>query len=134
MSARQRKPGAGLEGLPPHMRLLSQRVTITTAPNLHHMQESHEDGEEGHAHRAYGVYDEGAQVITLDDSLGFERARETYLHESLHGMLAISQLDGLIEGQAEGLAEHIVSALSPVLLAWVRDNPDSVAYLQTVQG
>lgn len=138
MTAKRRQPGAGLAGLPDVVRLMTQRIDVATAVNLHHGPTPgewvHEEGAaEPHGHRAYGVYDEAQQVITLDDSLGFERARETFLHENIHALFAISQLDGVIDGQSEGLSEHIVAAVAPVMLSWMRDNPEVMEYLTEVQ-
>lgn len=117
---------------PASIRLLSQVIRIKHAENLH-VSADHGD-EEGHSHRVYGLYDEGSQTITLDSHLRFERARETFLHENLHAMMSMAQLDTLIEASAPGLAEHLVSALSPVLLSWMRENPQAVAYVQEARS
>ena len=93
--------------------------------------EAHEDGAEPHQHRVYGVYDEEHQVITLDSAMGFERQRETFLHENLHAMWAVAQLDGL--SPLDGFDEHLVSALAPVMLSWLRDNPEAVTFLMETQ-
>lgn len=119
------------DNIPPSVTLMTQRIGIEFAPNLHHAADPHDS--ESHAHRAYGIYEEATQVITLDDALEFERLRETFLHENLHAMLSISQLDTLIEAQAEGFGEHLVATLAPVLLAWIRDNKFAVSFLQEVQ-
>lgn len=118
--------------LPLHVWLLSQRIDVEAVPNLHCPDEGDpEPGEETHLHRAYGVYNENEQTITLDDGMRFERMRETFLHENIHAMLAIGQLDSLLTGQdAEGLDEHVVSVLSPIMLSWMRDNPEAVSFLQ----
>jgi hypothetical protein len=125
--------------MPKHVTLLSQRIIVTTEPNLHHQPEPTEwvhgePDEQQHAHRAYGVYNEAEQSITLDRGLRFERARETFLHENLHAVLAISQIDSILSAESDGLSEHVVSAVAPVLLAWLRDNPHAVAWLQEVQS
>jgi len=130
--------------MPEYVTVLTQRVDLTTSPSLVHMEEGpvwvHADDEGNleqtppHGHRAYGVFEEAPMVITLDDALGFEKARETALHESIHAMMSVVGLDGLIEGQASGLSEFIVSTISPVLLAFMRDNGEFIAYLQETQG
>lgn len=119
--------------MPQFVTLLTQRIAVVRVEGLHHPSEPNEFGE-SHAHRAYGVYEEATQVISIDKGLKFERARETFLHENLHAMLAMNQVDSLLEGQSQGLGEHVVSATAPVLLAWMRDNPAAVAWLQEVQS
>jgi hypothetical protein len=84
-------------------------------------------------HRLYGEYSEQEQSITLDQSMGFERMRETFLHENIHAMFSMGQLDTILNNEATELDEHIVSALAPILLAWLRSNPAAVAYLTEVQ-
>jgi hypothetical protein len=125
-----------VSNLPGGVTLMTQRIGVTLAENLHTPSDGwvHEgDDASEHLHRAYGVYNEVEQSITLDVSLGFERQRETFLHENLHAMCAMTQLDTLAEAQMPGFSEHMVSALAPVLLAWMRDNPHVVAYLQEEQ-
>lgn len=116
---------------PTRIRLLSQRIAVREVENLH---VPCEDPEGQHVHEAYGIYDERPQRISLDKGLPFERQRETLLHESLHAMFSITNLDTILSREAEGLDEHIVSVLSPVLLAFLRENPRTVAYLQEVQS
>lgn len=125
---------------PAAVRLLSQLIRVEQAPNLHHVPdpewvhgEEPEDAHPEHAHRAYGVYSAAEQRITLDDSLAFEKLRETFLHENLHAMLSISGVDALLDGEAQGLSEHMVGVLAPVLLAWLRDNKAAVRWLQDTQ-
>lgn len=120
------RPDEGSSGTPRRVRLLSQVIRVETAENLH----CAEGTDEGlHTHRAYGVYDEAAQSIVLDDAMGFERVRETFLHENLHAMFSVTQLDELLTGKRD-LNEHVVSVLAPVLLSWLRDNPKAVKFLR----
>lgn len=115
-----------MSGLPRRVWLMSQRISVVEEENLHHK----DDGDE-HGHKAYGVYDEAHQTITLDTDMGHDRRRESFLHEQLHAMFSMAQLDSLLEGNAgHGADEHVVSALAPVILSWLRDNRDVVAYLQ----
>ena len=119
--------------LPTRIMLLSQHIRVETAPNLHMPVEGGMDGD--HLHRLYGNYSEPTQVITLDDALAFERKRETFLHENLHAMCSITQLATILEdGLGSGGEEHVVSVLAPVMLAWLRDNPYAVEFLQEVQA
>lgn len=119
--------------MPKHITLMTQRIRIEQRENLHHKAEGNDP--EDHGHRAYGIYEEAPQLITLDKGLRFERARETALHEQLHAVFAITQLDGLIEeGCGHGAGEHVVATLAPVILAWLRENPDMVSWLQEMQA
>lgn len=117
--------------MPKRVILMTQTIKVETAPNLHHPM-TNEDGEE-HGHRAYGVYSEAEQTITLDSALRFERARETFLHENLHAMFNVGQIDSILDAEAHGLGEHLVGSLAPIMLAWLRENPHAVAWLQEVQ-
>lgn len=116
--------------MPRSVRLLTQRIDVKVAPHLHHQTEPNEFGET-YNHRAYGIYEEATQTITLDKGLAFERARETFLHENLHAILSISGLNEVIPMEAE---EHVVGVLAPVMLAWMRDNPRVVNWLTEVQS
>lgn len=107
------------------MTLMSQSISVSSAHNLHTPS-----GElDGHGHKAFGLYDEVDQAITLDDELGHEMARSTFLHESLHAMLAFGQLDTLMNVEMPKFDEHFVGAFTPILLDWLRSNPVAVAYL-----
>jgi hypothetical protein len=107
---------------------------VTEAENLHVPCESHaKEDADAHGHPAYGVYDERNQSITLDAHLPFERRRETFVHENLHAMFSAGSLDTVLNGEAVGLDEHIISVLSPILLSWMRDNPRAVAFVSETQ-
>ena len=113
---------------------MSQRIAIESAESLH-VPCGPEDGEgdADHGHAAYGVYERGAQTITLDSKMGAEMMRETFLHESLHAMFALGRLDTVLDNEAHGIAEHLVATLAPILLDFIRSNPDAVEFLQEVQ-
>jgi hypothetical protein len=115
--------------LPTEIRLLSQRITVELASDLHVPADSPPVGEEGHSHRAHGVYQGAEQAIFISDALGAERQREVFLHENLHAMLSICSLDVVIEDGTPGLSEHLVGILAPVLLDWLRSNPPAYDYL-----
>ena len=125
-----------LNRLPKRIRLLSQRISVREVEGLHLpcTTESVEGVDTHHAHPAYGVYDERDQTISLDAHLPFERQRETFMHEVLHAILSTSQLDSLLNGENEGLDEHVVAVVAPIMLAFLRENPRSVAYLCEVQS
>lgn len=126
--------------LPSTVRVMTQVIHVTQEPNLvvpTEVQEAHEAEPEGmqpHVHKAYGVYSERDQTITLDDALGFERIRTTFLHENLHALLAVTELDTLLNtAMGMGFDEHMVATFTPVLLAWMRDNPQTMEFLQETQ-
>lgn len=109
---------------PVKVRLLTQRIDVTWVEGLHHVPLEMES--DGLGQRAMGIYDMVEQTITMDVNLGWERERQTFLHENLHAMVAISGLEAAFREDAE---EHIVGVLAPVLLSWLRDNPEAVAFL-----
>lgn len=116
---------------PATMKIVSQVVSVEEVPDLH---QEPDDGHEAHPHRAFGVYEAGVQAIWLDKGLTFERQRVTFLHETLHAILDVGSLEALIDRSAGiGLGEHVVTALAPLLLAWLRDNPKAVQYLSEKQ-
>lgn len=79
----------------------------------------------------YGAYDPSQQLIHLEKTLAPELLAETLLHESLHGCWAQTSLTKRYEEEQE---EEIIRALSPRLLALLRDNPLLVAYMLTAGG
>lgn len=65
------------------------------------------------------------QRILIRAELGADQARDTLLHEILHGLLDVA---GLMRDEDER-EESIVHALSPLLLDALRRNPRLVSYL-----
>ncbi len=120
--------------LPRRVRLMTQRIPVKVVDNLHIPCGDADEETDVHKHPAYGVYDERDQTISIDAHLPFERQRETLLHECLHAMLSVGQLDSLLTQESVGLDEHVVGALAPILLSFLRDNPRAVAYLMEVQA
>jgi len=118
---------------PPFVTLLTQRISVEFAEDLHCECPGHEgvEGGEPHAAPCYGIYNQHDQTITLDSDLKFERQRDTFLHENLHAMLSIAQLDSIMP---EGMDEHVVTVLAPILLAWLRDNRGAVNFLMEQQS
>lgn len=109
--------------------LLTQRIDISWVDNLHHASE---DGEGNVvAQKAMGVYEMVEQTISMRNGMGFERERQTLLHENLHAMVAAGGLEVAFREDAE---EHIVGVLAPVLLSWMRENPHIVKYLMETQA
>lgn len=117
---------------PPVVDLMTQIIGVSLVDHIE--QTIIGEGDEAHVHRLYGEYNEYDQRIRLDQSMGFERMRETFLHENLHAMFAAGQLDAILNGEHEELDEHVVSVLAPILLAWLRANPRAVNFLREVQS
>lgn len=117
--------------LPRIIDLMTQRVPVTVENDLREEPDCPDEG--GHRHALFGVYRSATRSIALDDSMGFEKQRETFLHENLHLMFDLSGIDHVLNGQAAGLDEYVASALAPVLMAWLRENPDAIAYLTETQ-
>jgi len=91
------------------------------------------DGE-GHTSEANGMYTYATGKIELSGELGLDQRRIVFLHENLHAMTDMLGLDAQLDAQAgTGCEEHVVNALAPTLLAWIRDNPEAIRWLQEVQ-
>jgi len=117
--------------LPAYTRLLTQRIGVDIRDELVYPASlACEHGPIQTDEAVAGLYNSTTQQISIAADLGFERQRATFLHEVLHACLTITDLASLL---ANDLDEHVVSALAPVLLAWMRDNPDWVSYLQEMQ-
>lgn len=120
-----------MKSMPTAVRLLSQRIDVTMEPDLQivHM---HDNAGDPMMQSVYGSWSSSESVIKIDTNQGFERMHETFLHENLHAMVQVAQIDRMCDGA--GLSEEaVVSALAPILLAWLRDNPKAVAYITEVQ-
>ena len=104
---------------PKFLRILGQRIAVTTVVGL-----THEDEEDDHAHRAYGVFDPAEPSIAMDKDMGSERRKVTLVHEGLHAMLNTAKLDSVED------EEELVGRLSPILLDFIRANRGAIAYLQ----
>jgi hypothetical protein len=71
--------------------------------------------------------------IYLADSLAPTREREVLLHEAFHAVWQGTSLRTEESGLG-GYEEQVISALAPVLLDLLRDNPEFVAYLTEGAG
>lgn len=75
-----------------------------------------------------GHCDPDMQYIRLArDGVGDDKAREVYLHEALHAIVALAGHDTEHEGL--GPEEQFVNRLAPILLQFLRDNPRVYEYL-----
>jgi hypothetical protein len=66
--------------------------------------------------------------ILIAEGLAATREREVLLHESLHGLWQGTDLR-TEESGLQGYEEQVITALAPVLLDMLRDNPGLVSYL-----
>lgn len=107
--------------MPRFVTILTQRVGVRRAAEID-ISDSH-----GKGATAFGCYESHVPLITIATQ-GRERERHTFLHENIHAMIDMSKLH---ESSDE---EDFVSRFSPVLLAWLRENPTAVAYLQEAQS
>lgn len=119
-------PRCRLASLPSHIRLLSQTITVEA------QQEVVGNDHEGHEAQTYGVfYENDNRMVIATGDVGQDRLRETVLHELLHAMFSLTNLDEtLTRSGGSGLDEHVVTVLAPVMLDFVRANPVVVAWLR----
>lgn len=80
----------------------------------------------GLTHEEYGVTDVGRTTITLAPGMSGSQQRATFLHECLHAMLSLTGWDHRLGSKRE---EQLVRALEPVMLTWLRENREVVAWL-----
>lgn len=66
-------------------------------------------------------------VVLVREHLAPDVERETLVHETLH---AVVNQTNLRSGEMPKDEESLVSALSPLVTAWIRDNPRLMAWLQ----
>jgi hypothetical protein len=102
--------------VPKDVRLLTQRVVVKMAKDL-------EWDDNGHRHEAFGLFVPQERLIYLRKGMAPDYERQTFLHENLH--LIIETANILTDDE-----EALVHRLSPILLSWLRENPDAVEYLQ----
>ncbi len=73
----------------------------------------------------WGMTDKARQVVALSPDQSDQRTRLTLLHEILHALADITNLDGI----DPSVEERLVTQLAPALLDLLRENPGLVAYL-----
>lgn len=81
---------------------------------------------EAQATRLFGAFDERTMTITIDTDGAPGQIRDTLLHETLHGLLALT---GLAEELGTDREERLCRALAPALLDALRRNPALVQFL-----
>lgn len=117
--------------MPKTVRLLTQRIAVRIASHDLHIVE--EAVAEGHDHptgyQVLGTYDSTTNLIMLDRNMDSDRQKQVFLHENIHAMLDMANLDSILGSHAKGLDEHVCASMAPVMLSWLRENPRAVAYL-----
>jgi len=76
--------------------------------------------EDAHDFELAGLIEHNRQRIRVKHNLAPDETRETLLHEVIHGVASAAAVD---------LSERKVRALSRVLYATLRENPELVTYL-----
>lgn len=77
-----------------------------------------------------GAMMEQASIILLDPKISKTQRRETLVHECLHAMWSQTWMDKLWPDEdQDGDGERIIHTLAPILLGWLRDNPEVVEFL-----
>lgn len=117
-------------------RVAGQRFDIRMVPGLK-VPTGNVAFEDVHAHEDWvhedmmavlGACDRDRNVISLDPDTGYDRLRETFLHENLHAIITKANLHHDLLATNE---EAVVARLSPLLLQWLRDNPTAVEFLRS---
>ena len=124
------------EGMPRRTRIMGQRFAVQPIKDLKvaevHVSPGALDASgwqhgEPEVFNVQGLCDADAQVIQIEtEGIGFDRFRETYLHEHLHAMMALGGLRDTISARDD---EVIAKRLAPILLQFLRDNPRVYTFL-----
>jgi hypothetical protein len=85
------------------------------------------DASEAHDNHRWGDHNPRTSVIRIAEDCGQDRAAVTLMHEALHGMF----LDAGLDVEEE---EAVVRGLAPRVVAFLRDNPDAVAWIMKPEG
>ena len=73
--------------------------------------------------KLYGRHDGTYKVIEISSRQCEDMKRETVIHECLHAIIDVTGLD------VKGLEESYVTAMSPVIMSWMRDNKKMVKWI-----
>jgi hypothetical protein len=108
--------------LPRSVVVLGQRFKVYHIKDLS-LDASH--GEHSATLDVLGICDSDEQVIFIEQAQGKDKTAETFLHENLHAIIAMA---GLREELADN-EEVIVKRLAPIMLDWLRRNPNVYTFL-----
>ena len=120
-------------GMPRTTKVMGQRSKVQSVKDLKvditHLATTdvHEEWVHEEQQDVLGTCDRDMLIIQLETETGHDRFRETFVHEHLHAMISKAGLhnDLLTEGREEG----VVARLSPILLQFLRDNPNAIEFL-----
>ena len=120
----------GVIRMPTRTRIMGQvfkvRQTKTLTVHLHETSigEGTEDKET--TIDLLGMTDNDMQEVFLYTEQGPDKMRETFLHEHLHAMLTLAGISDQADAEVE---ERIVKRLAPIMLQFLRDNPNVYTFL-----
>lgn len=106
--------------LPRRVTLMTQRVPVERSDKI-----VWEPDDGGKAEVYYGLFKPDGPTIHIANDMGPEKERQTFVHENLHLMLEVAGLADSYDSD-----EKLATRLAPVLLAWLRENPGAIEYLQ----
>jgi hypothetical protein len=106
--------------IPPIIKIGPYHYTVHTSPDEIQRRIREEGGEE-----LLGHHDSRELTITIDPEQAHDQTADTLLHEILHAVVGMTNLDDRF-GRHE---EEIVSRLTPALLSVIRDNPSLIRFL-----
>jgi hypothetical protein len=114
--------------MPTETRVLNARYTVRAVESIDVLVHA-DDPEHAHtiANGAIGTCDSDEQVIRLVTEQGYDRFKETFLHEHLHAMVAAAALDR--DAISHDQEESVCKRLAPILMMFLRDNPVVVKWL-----
>lgn len=73
--------------------------------------------------RLHGRHNGTYKTIEVWARQAEDMKKETFIHECLHGIIDIAGLD------LKGMEEGVVTALSPVIMMWMKDNPKAMEWI-----
>lgn len=81
------------------------------------------DLREENGQRLHGRHDSVFKVIDIEKKQCEQMKKETLIHECLHAMIDVAGLD------FKGLEEAYVTAMSPIIFGWIKDNPKTITWI-----
>jgi hypothetical protein len=108
--------------LPRSISVAGQRVKVRTYDELRHATA------DGQSEALFGSFETGDMEISIVRGQSPERERLTLLHEATHFLWSIGRFDDCHD------EEMFVARFTPLLLSFLRSNPNAVTYLQEVRS
>lgn len=113
-----------LSGMPRRTVIAGVPFTVEAVPSIH-FEDEQENGETKRFD-VLGVCHSDTQTITIAEYQGPDRFRETFLHEHLHAMMDAAGLRDTIDLTQD---ESIAKRLAPIMLQFLRYNPEVIRFL-----